>query len=73
MNLVDCVCDPKFTIEPHNDGYVLYYGRCPHRHGYNLVQLIEPAFNFEPKHIERLINLGNAEYQKNCNRGYVAE
>jgi hypothetical protein len=67
------MCDPKFTIELYDDGYVLYYGHCPHRHGYNLVQLIEPAFNFDPKHIERLINLGNAEYQKNCNRGYVAE
>lgn len=52
---------------------MLYYGRCGHRHGYNLVNMVEPAWNFEPEHIEKLINLGNAGYQKNPNRGHVAE
>jgi hypothetical protein len=33
----------------------------------------EPAWNFDPKHIEKLINLGNAVYQKNPDGGYIAE
>jgi len=35
--------------------------------------MVEPAFNFEPRHIEKLINLGDAEYQKNPNGGEWAE
>lgn len=68
-----CDCEARYTIEPHGEGYALYYGRCPHRHGYNLVNMVEPAFNFEPRHIEKLINLGDAEYQKNPNGGEWAE
>jgi hypothetical protein len=71
--LKPCTCEAKFTIEPHGEGYALYYERCGHRHGYNLVNMLEPAWNFDPKHIEKLINLGNAEYQKNPNGGHVAE
>jgi hypothetical protein len=44
-----------------------------HKHGYNLVNMVEPAWNFEPKHIEKLINLGDAEYQKNPDGGHWAE
>jgi hypothetical protein len=62
--LKPCTCENKYTIEPHGEGYALYYGRCNHRHGYNLVNMVEPAFNFEPRHIEKLINLGDLEYQK---------
>ena len=71
--LEPCACEPRYTIEPHGEGYALYYGRCMHKHGYNLVNMIEPAWNFEPKHIEKLINLGDAEYQKNPDGGHVAE
>jgi hypothetical protein len=71
--LEPCMCEAKFTIEPHGEGYALYYGRCVHRHGYNLINMVDPAFNFDPKHIEKLINLGNAEYQKNPTGGHVAE
>jgi hypothetical protein len=69
----ECKCAAQYTIEPHGEGYALYYGRCVHRHGYNLVNMVEPAWNFEPKHIEKLINLGAAEYAKNPNGGHWAE
>lgn len=42
-------------------------------HGYNLVNMVEPAWNFEPKHIEKLINLGAKEYAKNTDGRYEAE
>ena len=71
--LKPCTCEAKFTIEPHGDGYALYYGRCGHRHGYNLINMLEPAWNFDPKHIEKLINLGDVEYKKNPTGGHVAE
>ncbi len=69
----ECTCEPKYTIEPHGDGYALYHGRCNHRHGYNLVYLNDPAFNCDFKHIEYLLNLGNKEYQKYPTRGHIAE
>jgi hypothetical protein len=53
-----CTCEAKYTIEPHGRGYALYHGRCNHRHGYNLINMIEPAWNFNPSHIEYLINRG---------------
>lgn len=60
--LEPCKCEARYTIEPHGEGYALYYGRCVHRHGYNLINMVEPAFNFEPKHIEKMINLGSEVY-----------
>ena len=60
-----CTCESRYSIEPHGDGYALYYGRCGHRHGHNLINMVEPAWNFEPKHIEKLLNLGAVEYAKN--------
>lgn len=48
----ECKCVAQYTIEPHGDGYALYYGRCNHRHGYNLINMVEPAWNFAPAHIE---------------------
>ena len=71
--LEPCKCEAKYTIEPHGEGYALYYGRCVHRHGYNLVNMVEPAFNFEPTHIEKLINMGAAKYAKNPDGGHIAE
>ena len=60
----ECKCEPQYTIEPHGDAYALYYGRCGHSHGHNLAYITEPAFNCDLGHIEKLINLGNIEYQK---------
>lgn len=68
-----CDCESLYTIEPHGEGYALYYSRCIHRHGYNLVYLTDPAYNFEPRHIERLLNIGSKEYFKNPNKGHLAE
>lgn len=68
-----CTCITQYSIEPHGEGYALYYDRCPHRHGYNLINMTEPAYNFEPRHIEHLINLGATEYAKNPNKRYEAE
>jgi hypothetical protein len=71
--MFECNCDTKYTIEPHGNGWVLYYGRCNHRHGYNLTYLTEPAFNCDFSHIEKLINLGNEVYQQNPDGGHIAE
>jgi hypothetical protein len=35
--------------------------------------MTEPAWNFDPNHIEKLINLGAAEYAKNPTGGHWAE
>ena len=60
---VECNCEPKYTIEPNSwDGYTLYYGRCKCRHGYNLVNMTEPSYKFEPAHIEKMINIGHEVY-----------
>lgn len=72
MNNV-CDCKAKYSIEPCHDAYVLYYGRCKHRRGYNLITMIDPACNFEPRHIERLINAGAECYQRNPTHAYEAE
>lgn len=71
--LEDCHCDLEYSIELHGDGYALYYGRCPHRHGHNLVHLTEEAWNFDAEHLTLLLNLGNKEYKKNPTGGHVAE
>ena len=31
----------KYSIEPHGDGYALYFGRTPFHHGANLAHLTE--------------------------------
>ena len=61
-DLFTCNCEAQYTIEPHGNGHVLYYGRCGHKHGWNLVYLNEPAANCDFKHIEKLLNLGNKVY-----------
>lgn len=59
----ECECAAQYTIEPHGSGYALYYGRCTHRHGYNLINMVEPAWNFEPKHLANMLNLGQEVYK----------
>jgi hypothetical protein len=68
-----CKCENAYSIEPRGEGHVLYYGRCNHRHGYNLVELHGPAFNCDFKHLEKLLNLGMKEYNKNPDGGHIAE
>ena len=36
-----CDCEERYSIEPHGDGYAIYFGRCMHKHGYNLAQITE--------------------------------
>jgi hypothetical protein len=60
--LKPCECAAQYTIELHGDGYALYYGRCNHRHGWNLINMVEPAWNFDAKHIQELLQLGDATY-----------
>lgn len=76
IDLTPCTCEYRYTIRTHgakNEFHVLYYGRCDHRHGYNLVELHDQAFNCDFDHIEHLLNLGMREYQKNPDRGHIAE
>jgi hypothetical protein len=54
----DCKCPIEYSIERHGKGYALYLGRCNHRHGYNLINMVEPAWNFDAEHLEKLLNLG---------------
>lgn len=66
MNILNkCDCPADFKIRPHGEGDALYFGRCNHRHGYNLVHLVEPAFNYDAGHIEKLLNLGLQKYKDN--------
>lgn len=61
MSLFDlCECETRYSIERHGKGYTLYIGRCPHRHGYNLVHLTEPAANCDFERLEMLLNIGSA-------------
>jgi len=51
-----CKCEDKYAIEPHGNGYALYFGRCPHRHGYNLMHITEVDRVDLLSHIEKLLN-----------------
>jgi hypothetical protein len=70
---ISCMCPDRYSIEPHGDGYALYYGRCNCHHGYNLVHLVEPSFNCDFNHLEKLLNLGMREYEKNPDGANLAE
>jgi hypothetical protein len=51
-----CECFNEYSIEPHGDAHVLYFGRCSHSHGYNLAKISECSFNCELEEIGRLLN-----------------
>ena len=51
-----CKCESSYSIETHGNAYALYFGRCKHLHGYNLAKISEPAHNFNPAEIVRLLN-----------------
>ena len=38
-----CECKDRYSIEQHGNGYALYFGRCQHRHGYNLAHITETS------------------------------
>lgn len=40
-DLINCRCTDRYSIEKHGDGFALYFGRCGHRHGYNLLHITE--------------------------------
>lgn len=63
-SLWNCTCEQKYTIEKDKDFYVLYLGRCSHLHGHNLVYLNDPAHNFDPELLEKLLNLGQQALEK---------
>lgn len=70
---MSCNCKARYSIELCNDDYVLCYARCAHHHGYVLATLTDIAFNFEPRHIERLLNTGAETYESKPHAGYLAE
>jgi len=55
-----CSKSSKYSIEPHGDSYALYYGRCPHRHGYNLCQLSK--FDSEGEQTRQIIQQALNKY-----------
>lgn len=52
----NCKCEPEYYIEEHGNVYVLYHGRCNHKHGANLCTISDIAFNCDLKELERLLN-----------------
>lgn len=63
-DLFECKCEESYSIERHGDGYVLYYGRCPHKHGLNLFYIKEPAYNCNLTQIEHYLNAGYEIYKE---------
>lgn len=55
-----CDCKDEYSIEPHGDAYALYFGRCNHKHGYNLAKISDCSHNCELEEIERLLNRADA-------------
>jgi hypothetical protein len=55
-DMLNCNCKDKYSIEKHGDAYALYFGRCDHKHGYNLAKISDLALNCDLKEIERLLN-----------------
>ncbi len=53
-----CDCIQTYSIEEHGKNHVIFYGRCPHRHGLNLATLTEIAWNCEVKKLEECLIRG---------------
>lgn len=49
MEMFTCKCRDRYSIEEHghDNGYALYFGRCDHKHGYNLCHLSD--FDYKGK------------------------
>lgn len=54
-----CECEETYSIEKHGDGHVIYYGRCPHKHGYNLATLTELSYNCDISRLEDCLIRGD--------------
>lgn len=57
-NLLHCRCKEKYSIEPHGDARVLYYGRCPHRHGFNIFTITDVSNSCNLMAIVETLNRG---------------
>jgi hypothetical protein len=60
-DILTCNCKEGYTIEKHGDDYALYFGRCNHKHGYNLAKISDIAHNCNLNNIECLLNKANAK------------
>jgi hypothetical protein len=56
VDLFECRCVEKYSIEPHGKGHALYYGRCNHKHGYNMMYITECNRKDVLQLIEDLLN-----------------
>lgn len=55
MNVdMTCQCPDEYSFEPHGEGWALYYGRCDHRHGYNIAFIKEPDIKQITEMLEKL-------------------
>lgn len=54
---LDQCCLNEYSIEPHGDGWALYKGRCPSRHGLNLAHITEA----EPETLDFIVKALNAK------------
>ena len=52
-----CECPDEYCIEPHGNGWALYFGRCNHRHGLNIAFITEP----DMKRLEEMIKKLNSK------------
>lgn len=55
-----CNCKDRYTIEPHGNGYAIYWARCDHRHGYNLANFVECDMGG----LQQLLAVANAEVER---------
>lgn len=51
------VCEEKYTVEERNKEWVIYFGRCKHRHGFNLGYLKD----VDIQKVKELIKLANKQ------------
>ena len=57
-DLLECHCKDRYSIEPHGDGYAIYWGRCQHRHGANIAHLTECNRKDLIEYFEKSLNGG---------------
>lgn len=36
-----CSCEARYTLEKHEGGHALFFGRCPHLHGSNIANITD--------------------------------
>lgn len=70
----ECTCPDRYSFESRTGGYVIYFGRCLHRHGYNIATLTRCRRDF-PRAIVEVLNRPGAEKQRRealeAVRGYL--